>query len=197
MIRFVAAIIFVLLGCSAPVAQQPSPSIVAKPIAERKVTQLPSGPLFWRIENFETRGQAEVAAGPHGLVAEAVGKVWLFTLGAQGQQTPGATKVAEIGPMPEVRASEYLLRIMEGSGAPGAVSTIHTHPGSEGYYVMRGEGSQKTAHGVGRVAAGETLAGHGPDTVMQFINSGPTDVSYFALFVVDAAKPFTVPAKFD
>ena len=62
---------------------------------------------------------------------------------------------------------------------------------------MKGEGSQKTAHGVGRVATGETLAGHGPDTVMQFINSGTTDVSYLALFVVDAAKPFTVPAKFD
>ena len=87
--------------------------------------------------------------------------------------------------------------MLEGSGAPGAVSTIHTHPGSEGYYVMKGEGSQKTPHGTGRVAAGETLAGHGPDTVMQFINSGTTDISYFALFVVDAAKPFTVPAKFD
>src|SRR5688572_11581647 len=101
MIRFVAAIVFVLLGTSAPIAQQPPPSIVAKPIAEKKVTQLPSGPLFWRIENFETRGHAEAAAGPHGLVAEAVGKIWLFTLGAQGQPTPGATKVAEIGPMPD------------------------------------------------------------------------------------------------
>ena len=196
MLRFVTAIVFGLLGSSASVAQQ-APSIVAKPISEKKVTQLPMPPLFWRIENFETRGQAEAAAGSHGLVAEAVGKVWLFTLGAQGQLTPGATKVAEVGPLPEVKASEYLLRVLEGSGAPGAVSTIHTHPGSEGYYVMKGEGSQKTAHGVGRVAAGETLAGHGPDTVMQFINSGTTDVSYFALFVVDAAKPFTVPAKFD
>ncbi len=194
--RFVAASVFSLLVSSAPVAQQ-APSIIAKPIAEKKVTQLPSGPLFWHIENFETRGQAEGAAGLHSLVAEAVGKVWLFTLGPQGQLTAGASKVAEIGPMPEVKASEYLLRVLEGSGAPGAVSTIHTHPGSEGYYVMKGEGSQKTRHGIGRVAAGETLAGHGPDTVMQFINSGKTDVSYFALFVVDAAKPFTGPAKFD
>jgi hypothetical protein len=196
MIRFVAAIVISLFVSSAPSAQQ-APSIVAKPIAEKKVTQLPSGPLFWRIENFETRGQAEAAAGSYGLVADSLGKVWLFTLGPQGQATPGATKITEIGPMPDVTASEYLLRVLEGSGAPGAVSTIHTHPGSEGYYVMKGEGSQKTPHGVGKAAAGQTLAGHGPSTVMQFISSGTTDVSYFALFVVDATKPFTVPAKFD
>ena len=196
MIRIVATIMFGLFVSSASLAQQ-APSIVAKPIAEKKVTQLPSGPLFWRLENFEMRGQAEAAAGPYGLVAESVGKVWLFTVGPQGQRTPGATMVAEVGPMPDVKASEYLLRVLEGSGAPGAASTIHTHPGSEGYYVMKGEGSQKTSHGIGKAAAGQTLAGHGPDTVMQFINSGTTDISYFALFVVDAARPFTVPAKFD
>jgi hypothetical protein len=58
MLRFITAIVFGLLGSSASVAQQ-APSIVAKPIAEKKVTQLPMPPLFWRIENFETRGQAE------------------------------------------------------------------------------------------------------------------------------------------
>ena len=90
MIRIIATIMFGLFVSSASLAQQ-APSIVAKPIAEKKVTQLPSGPLFWRIENVETGGQAEAAAGPYGLVAESVGKVWLFTLGPQGQRTPGAT----------------------------------------------------------------------------------------------------------
>ena len=80
---------------------------------------------------------------------------------------------------------------------PRAVTSIHTHPGSEAYYVLAGEAAQKTPHGTERIAAGQTLAGHGPDTVMQFMNSGTTNVSYFALFVVDATKPFSSPAKFD
>ena len=43
-------------------AQQP---LVIKPLAEKKVTDLPPGALFWRIENFATLAQAQAAAG-HG-----------------------------------------------------------------------------------------------------------------------------------
>ena len=99
--------------------------------------------------------------------------------------------------MPDVKASEDLPEFLRAAALLALSRPSTPIRGSEGYYVMKGEGSQKTPHGTGRVAAGETLAGHGPDTVMQFINSGTTDISYFALFVVDAAKPFTVPAKFD
>jgi len=49
-----------------------------KPVAEKKVQQLPPGPLFWRIDNFPTLAQAQAAAGPTGLAAEVAGKVWLF-----------------------------------------------------------------------------------------------------------------------
>jgi len=63
---------------STVIAQQP---LVIKPLAEKKITELPAGPLFWRIENFHTLAQAQAAAGPSALVAESAGKVWLFTLG--------------------------------------------------------------------------------------------------------------------
>jgi quercetin dioxygenase-like cupin family protein len=181
----------------APAALAQPSAIISKPVAERKVSELPSGPLFWRVTNFATTAEAQAASGSYGLVVESFGKVWLFTLGPRGQTTSAGTLVAEIGPLPGVQAPEYLLRVNEGRGVPGAVTTIHTHPGSEAYYVLAGEGSQKTPHGVSRVGAGESLAGHGPDTVMQFINTGTADVNYFALFVVDATKPFTSPAKFD
>jgi quercetin dioxygenase-like cupin family protein len=180
---------------AATAAQQAS--IVSKPVAEKKVAELPKGPLFWRVEKFPDKAQAQAGSSPHGLVVEAFGNVWLFTLGQQGQASPGAQKVADIGPLPEVTAPQYLLRVNEGSGAPGSTTSVHTHPGSEAYFVLEGEASQKTPHGVSRISAGQTLAGHGPDTVMQFINSGTTDVKYFALFVVDATKPFTTAAKFD
>ncbi|HET9523795.1 MAG TPA: hypothetical protein VFO90_06155, partial [Terrimicrobiaceae bacterium] len=105
-------------------------ALVAKPLAEKVVEELPAGPLFWRIENFAALPQAQAAAGPWSLVAESAGKVWLFTLGPEGGSSAGSTKVAEVGPIPRVAASQYLLRLMDVSGPPGSMSPVHTHPGS-------------------------------------------------------------------
>ena len=58
--------------------------LVVKPLVEKKVTELPAGPLFWRLENFPALAQAQAAAGPTSLAAESRGKVWLFTLGPAG-----------------------------------------------------------------------------------------------------------------
>ena len=71
----------VCLAQSAVLAQQ---ALVIKPLAEKKVTELPAGPLVWRLENFPTLAQAEAAAGSTALVAQSAGKVWLFTLGPAG-----------------------------------------------------------------------------------------------------------------
>ena len=63
--------------------------------------------------------------------------------------------------------------------------------------MLEGELNQKTAHGVSRVSAGQALAGHGADSPMQVSTSGSTNAAWFALFVLDASKPVTSPAKFD
>jgi quercetin dioxygenase-like cupin family protein len=179
---------------SLAIAQQ---TFVVKPLVEKKVTELPSGDLFWRIENFETKEQAQEALGPIGLMAEAKGKVWLFTLGPAGEASNGGKRVAEIGPIPRINATQYLLRVNEAGGPPGSVTSVHTHPGSEAFYVISGELTQKTPHGVVRIRAGQTTVGHGGDTPMEVSSSGSTDLQEFALFVVDANRPFSSPAKFD
>src|SRR4051812_7028303 len=165
----IATVVMGLVLPAAAPAQQSS--IVSKPVAEKKVAELPKGPLFWRVEKFPGKAEAQAGSGSHGLVVEAFDNVWLFTLGQQGQASPGAHKVADIGPLPEATAPQYLLRVNEGSGAPGSTTSVHTHPGSEAYYVLEGEASQKTPHGVSRITAGQSLAGLGADTVMQFLNS--------------------------
>ena len=184
----------ILLSASAAIAQ-PSP-LVIKPLAEKKVTELPAGPLFWRIENFKTVAQAQNAAGPTGLVAEGGGKIWLFVLGPAGTGSPEGTKIADVGPLPPVLARQYLLRINESTGTPGSMTPVHTHPGSEAFYVLSGEKSQKTPSGVTRLGAGQSVAGHGADTPMQVSSSGSTDLHMLVMFVVDAARPFSSPAKF-
>ena len=116
-----------------------------KSVAEKKIQQLPPGPLFWRIDNFPTLAQAQAAAGPTGLAAEVAGKVWLFTLGPKGGSSPGGSKIAEIGPVPPIDAPEYLLRINNTGGPPGVKTPVHTHPGSETFYVLTGQLSQKSS----------------------------------------------------
>lgn len=184
------AIVGVILTSSCASAQK----FEIKAIAEKKIPQLPPGPLYWRIDNFATLVQAQAAAGPTALAAEAAGRIWLFTLGAKGGSSPDGTKVAEVGPVPTFSAPEYLLRINSAGGPPGAKTSVHTHPGSESFYVLTGELSQKTPHGVGHADANQAMPGHGPGMPMQVSSSGTSDLRALVMFVADATKPFSSPA---
>ena len=168
-----------------------------KPVAEKRLKELPDGSLYWRLETFSTLAQAQAAAGPTSLAAEVGGKVWLFTLGATGGATGGGGKVVEIGPVPPITAPEYLLRINHAVGPPGAKTPVHTHPGSEAFYVLAGRLGQRTPHGVSHADAGQTMNGHGADTPMEVFSAGTVDLNQIVLFVVDATRPFSSPAKLE
>jgi len=172
-------------------AQQP---LVIKSLAERKVTELPPGELFWRIQTFNSQAEAIAAAGPWSLVAEAEGKVWLFTLGPPGDSSAKANEVAEVGPIPRITAATYLLRVNEASGPPGSTTPVHSHPGSEAFLVLTGEQSIRGAHGTMRVKAGQAEAGQAAASAMQVSSSGTTDLHALVMFVLDAAKPFSSSA---
>ena len=173
------------------VAQQ---ALAIKPLAERKVLELPPGQLFWRIENFDSMADANAAAGPWSLVAESAGKVWLFTLGSSGNSSAKAAKIAEVGPIPRINATQYLLRINDASGPPGSVTAVHSHPGSEAFFVLTGEQSIRGPNGTMHVMAGHAEAGQGAENAMQVSSSGTTDLHALVMFVVDASKPFSSPA---
>ena len=185
---------------SAAVAQQDLPpgSLVIKVLVEKKVARLPVGRpgLYWRLENFPSLAQAQAAAGPTGLAAESAGRAWLFTLGPKGGSSAGGTKVADAGPLPPVVAPEYLLRINEASGPPGSITVVHTHPGTEAFYVLAGEQCIRTPRGVIRVGVGRAETGPGADTPLQVSSCGSTDLHALVMFVVDATRPFSSPASF-
>jgi quercetin dioxygenase-like cupin family protein len=191
--RLVAFAAMLLVSFAVPA--QPA-KLVIKPLAEKKVSELPPGELYWRIENFRTLEQARAAGGQWSLAAESGGKAWLFTLGAAGGAAAGGTKVAEFGPIPRIVAPQYLLRINEATGAKGAITSIHSHPGSESFYPLRGEQSIRGPRGVTVMKAGEPVVGRG-EQPMQVWSSGSTDLHALVMFVVDATRPFSSPAKFD
>ena len=196
--KVVLALLLCALTVGSSVAQQPPPLSV-KPVVEKKLKELPAGPLYWRVETFASLADAQSAAAKAAtaLAAEISGKVWLFTLGPAGGATPGATKVAEIGPVPPVQAPEYLLRINHASGPPGARTPPHSHPGSEAFYVLKGRLGQKTPHGIMHADAGAAMNGHGADMPMEVFSAGTVDLDQLVMFVVDATRPFSSPARFE
>jgi mannose-6-phosphate isomerase-like protein (cupin superfamily) len=173
------------------------PQFFVNPMAEKKVKELPAGPLYWQIENFATLAQAQAAASPTSLATEIAGKVWLCTLGPKDAPTHGGSKVADIGPVPPITAHEYLLRLNNSGGPPGATTPVHTHPGSETFYVISGRLGQRSSHGVAYVEAGQSMPGHAPGMPMAIISDGATDLNALVMFFVDATKPFSSPAKFE
>jgi hypothetical protein len=201
-IWYLAAWIVVLftaaLLLSSPVAAEPGQFVVS-PVAEKKLNSLPPGPLYWRIENFPTLDQAQsAAAGSSTSLAAAIsGKVWLFTLGQKGGTTPGGVGVAEVGPVPVFAAPEYLPRINHASGPPGSKTPVHSHPGSESFYVLAGEVGQRTPHGESHTQAGQSMVGHGPDMPMEVFSSGTADLDQLVMFLLDATRPASVPAKLE
>ncbi len=192
--------LFLLLvaACTPTLRDAPaSPEFVVTPLAERTVDRLPDGAMYWRIESFPSLAAAEAGAGPLALAADASGRSWLFTLGEQGERTAGAVFVAELGPVPRFEAERYRLRINHAHAPPGTATSVHTHPGSEAFYVLSGELTQRTMHGVARAGAGETLDGHAPGMTMQLMSTGDETLDQLVLFVVDADQPFSSPASFD
>jgi hypothetical protein len=191
MSRITHFVLAIALAISPAFAHEP---LNIKPLAERTVDALPDGTLFWRIENFADVASAQAAAGPWTLVTEADGKVWSFTLATQAGTAGRGSKVADVGPIPRISASKYLLRINLATGAPGSQTPIHTHPGSEAFYVLRGEQSIRGPADTLRVRVGQAEAGRGANVPMQVSSSGVSDLVALVMFVVDATKPFSSPA---
>jgi quercetin dioxygenase-like cupin family protein len=185
------------MGCLlSPSTVSAQASFVITPVVEKKITELPDGPLYWQVENFPALAQAQAAAGPTALAAEAEGRVWLFTLGPKGAPTHGGSMVVEVGPVARITAPEYLLRVNNAVAPPGTKTAVHTHAGSEAFYVLAGQLSQRTPQGVSIVEVGQTMPGRGPDTTMEVSSTGTTDMHALVMFVVDATKPFSSPATF-
>jgi hypothetical protein len=196
-LRRVSAFVFSMFAMAVSLSPAAAQQFFVKPVAEKKVRQLPAGPLYWRVENFSTLAEAQAATGETSLAVELGGKAWLFTLGLKGGSTPGASKVTDIGPVPPLTAPEYLLRINHAGGPSGSKTAVHSHPGSEAFYVLAGRLGQRTPHGVSYADAGQAMNGHGADLAMEVFSAGTTDLEQLVMFVVDATRPFSTPAKFE
>jgi quercetin dioxygenase-like cupin family protein len=176
-----------------------APAITVTTLAERTVpvSALPAGTLVWRIETLPSGDAAVAATGSTGVAATYGGRSYLVTLAPAGGATPGATRVAETAAVPVPRsAQQVVLRISSLTGPQGAESAVHSHPGAEGYLVLRGEFGARSDAGTNRVPAGRTIVGPPAGSAVQALNTGAGDVDVLVMFSLDASQPASSPASF-
>jgi quercetin dioxygenase-like cupin family protein len=201
------------LACSAVIAlaalEQASAQdrgVSCRPVGERAgevgcwiIAHVPQGQVFqpavfWHLDTYPTRTEAEAAKGSRGTVVESLGKVWLFTIGEAGWRAPGGVRVAEIGPLHVKSGEAYTARYMEAIFNPGMKSTVHRHPGPEAWYTTAGEVCLETPDGktVGR--AGEsTIVPAGPP--MELTATGSQQRRSLVLILHESSQPSGFPVS--
>ena len=112
--------------------------------------------VYWHIDRFDSLEAAKKAAGPDGVAAEAHGSVWLMTVEARNEDHHGGRHVTWIGPLALPAADRYSMRIASSLLTPGTTLPVHTHPGSEVFYVVAGEQCMETPEEGHHLGAGES-----------------------------------------
>lgn len=191
-----------LITCDQALAQE-----TCKPIGERTseigcwiavdaaLGQLPSQPIFWHLDTYSTRAEAQAAKGPRGTVVELLGKVWLLTIDVAGWRPAGGERVAEIGPLPVRAETKYSAQYMEAVFTPGMTSAIHRHSGPEAWYTLAGETCLETPDGkmIGRAGGSHVIVPGGPPMHLTATGSGMRRA--LVLILHDSSQPASTLAQ--
>jgi quercetin dioxygenase-like cupin family protein len=142
------------------------------PVADRKaepgcyttsITQLgllPREPLYWHLDTFSDRAEAEAKRGARGTVVDGHGKHWLFTIAPQAWRPGAGQRVALIGPLVVEPETAYTAHYMETVISPGfqdGTGAGHRHPGPEAWFVVAGGQCLETPNGVMTGHAGQSM----------------------------------------
>ena len=119
-------------------------------LSDRAVGALGNAPVFWYVDRFASRDEADRARTNRGVVVDALGKTWLLTIERSGWKSAVGQRVSVIGPLPIDATHSYSAQFMEAITNPGWTSEIHRHPGPEAWYTEGGETCLETPRGVFR-----------------------------------------------
>jgi len=154
------------------------------------VGRIEQGQVFWHLDVYPTRSEADKAKGPRGTVIEALGKVWLLTIEKAGWRPAlKGERIAEIGPLPVTAGEQYSALFMESISIPGRPSPIHTHFGPEAWYTLAGETCLETPNGkqVGRAGGPPVIVPGGTPMLLTAI--GPEQRRALTLILHESSKP--------
>lgn len=159
---------FILLSAAAAVMPQPLvPGGCTDPAAEHvgaagcylleemPATNLPSH-VYWQIREFVSLPEAEAEAHRHrwSKAVRAHGRIWLYVLGPRKEPVSGGKRWATIGPMDVPAGSTVSIHFLTSTFPPGMRTRVHSHPGSEAFFVIEGEQCVETPTIRHRITAG-------------------------------------------
>ena len=182
-------------GTCIPVSERGAREMGCFITAREVLDQLPQVPLFWHLDTYPTRAAADTAKGPRGTVVESLGKIWLFTIAEAGWRSTGGERIAEIGPLPLVKAKQYAAVYMEGVFKPGMASVVHRHPGAEAWYTLEGEMCVETPAGKLVQRAGDPGVMVPGGQPMELMGTGESTRRSLVLILQDASLPRSTPAS--
>jgi quercetin dioxygenase-like cupin family protein len=163
-------------------------------VAREALGRLAQSEVFWHIDSYPTRAAAEGAKGARGTVVEALGGIWLFTIGDAGWRSPGGVRVAEIGPLRVKPSESYTAQYMEGITPPGTTTPVHRHAGPEAWYVTAGELCLETPDGKRSARARET-ASVPEGSSMRLSAAGSEQGRWLVLVLHDTSQPWEILAS--
>ncbi|CAO3427282.1 hypothetical protein [Azospirillum endophyticum] len=157
----------------------------------QEIASLPSGKLYWHLDQFGSKNAAERAATASSSVVEAFGKVWLFTIERGSWKAKGGRHVSKIGPLPVQPAPTYAAEYLRSVFSPGMTAPLHVHSGPEAFYAVSGDTCLETPDGVqrGRGPGNSLVIRGGPPMLLMATGMEPR--RGFALILHDATQPPT------
>jgi hypothetical protein len=159
-------------------------------LSDQPVGRVEEAQVFWHLDVYSTRPDANKAKGPRGTVVESLGKVWLFTIEKAGwRPTVKGERIAEIGPLPVTAGGEYSALFMESVSNSAITSPIHAHPGPEAWYTLAGETCLETPNGslVGRAGGPPVIVPGGSPMLLRA--SGAEQRRALTLILHESSKP--------
>jgi quercetin dioxygenase-like cupin family protein len=149
--------------------------------------------VYWHLRAFQSKKAAEAAKSATGIVVEENGRAWLSEFGPRKIAPKGGEAIAVVGPLHLLAAKSYAAVLSYAVMRPGDNSRVHTHPGPEGWYVLKGEQCLETPAGARRARAGGTMTVR-PNTPMELNVTGKTLRRAFALVIHDSAQQRGTPS---
>jgi quercetin dioxygenase-like cupin family protein len=195
-------VVQVLLFLSGIAAAQTQGLESCKPVSERTGSDgcwilashplgiLPDRPIFWTLDVYPDHETAQAAAKSGSTVLDALGKVWLLTVGDKPVQPAKGTRITQIGPLPLKPNESYTAQYRESIMRPGAVSRTHLHSGPEAFYTETGETCLETPSGM-------QVSRNGHDVVipegepMELVATGTENRTGIVLVLHSSSKPHT------
>ena len=200
------ALLVVAFLATSAVAQsaQPQGFGICKPIAQRTrdvgcwiASDDPIGPapaaiVYWHVDEFASRADAERNKTSRSSVMEAFGKVWLLTIDRQDwRPAHGGKHAASVGPLHVTAGRNYSTLLMQNVLDVGMTSAIHLHSGPEAWYTIAGETCLETPDGKHVERAGASSLSVEAHKPMLLTATGKTQRRALALILHPTDEPPT------